>query len=141
MKKFKAKLNQRTWNFEVKTDKSDSEEDIYQKAEDKLLREIQCNNEAVETIFFEEIEIEEDKQKLCECGCGNEANVKHTDLYDTSVEYFLCKNCETDFVNTNLSPDQFDSLIENGHTTKEFMLHDDFYDEDGNALQPKRLLE
>lgn len=74
---------------------------------------------------------------LCECGCGNYALVIHTDLLQ-NCRYKLCKNCEMAFVNLALSPEQFFSLIEKGHTTREHMLHEDFYDEKtGEALQPQ----
>jgi hypothetical protein len=72
----------------------------------------------------------------CECGCCHEAQVMHEDLYDHK-KTFLCKNCEVRYVTISLKSDQFFSLLKNKHTTKEFMLHSDFYDEDsGEALQP-----
>lgn len=78
-----------------------------------------------------------DDWTLCECGCGNKANVVRTNLLG-SARYLLCLNCEIPFVNLALSKEQFKSLLERGHTTKEFMLHEDFYDDDGEALQPRR---
>ena len=86
------------------------------------------------------------KQKYeCECDCGNDANVMHEDLdalnsIGLPLKYFLCKNCEMDFVNIALSKEQFKALLKHGHTTKEFMLHGDYYDEEGTALQPGILL-
>ena len=75
--------------------------------------------------------------KKCECGCGSEAQVMHVDLYNGHT-YFLCSNCEIPFVMNSLSKKQFKALIKNGHTTKEFALHEDFYDEEtGEALQPR----
>ena len=74
--------------------------------------------------------------QMCECGCGSEAQVKHTDLYEEKIVYFLCRNCEISFVCCNLTPSQFKELMEKGHTDEEFMLHGDFYDEEGVALQP-----
>ena len=63
--------------------------------------------------------------------------VAHTDLF-SNCRYLLCRNCEVDFVNCALSKEQFFNMLGNGHTTKEFMLHGDFYDEDsGEALQPR----
>jgi len=76
-------------------------------------------------------------EKQCECGCGSEAQVMHTDLYQ-NYKYLLCKNCEVLFVNNALTPEMFKSMIENGHSSDEFMLHSDFYDEDtGEAIQPR----
>jgi len=53
------------------------------------------------------------------------------------VIYKLCNNCLLALVNTSLSKKQFKNLIKHGHDPSEFYLHDDFYDEDGTALQPK----
>jgi hypothetical protein len=52
--------------------------------------------------------------------------------------YHLCNNCMFALINTCLSKEQFKKLIVCGHQDNEFYLHDDFYDEDGNALQPSR---
>ena len=71
----------------------------------------------------------------CEC-CGTEAQVAHIDLYESN-RYLLCRNCEVSFVNCALSKEQFFNMLKNGHSTEEFMLHADVYDEDsGEALQP-----
>jgi len=52
--------------------------------------------------------------------------------------YILCMNCQSDIVNTCLSPKQFKNLLKNGHEPEEFLLHGDYYDEEtGEALQPK----
>lgn len=73
----------------------------------------------------------------CECNCGSEVMVIHKDLPEGYI-YKLCRNCEVGFVNHSLTPKQFFSLIKNGHKVTEFMLHDDFYDDEtGEALQPR----
>jgi hypothetical protein len=36
----------------------------------------------------------------------------------------------------SLTKKQFKNLLKNGHTATEFLLHGDFYDEEGNAQQP-----
>ncbi len=73
----------------------------------------------------------------CECGCGSETQIVYVDLL-SNCNYSLCSNCMLPFVLTALTPDQFFALLERGHTTKEFQLHSDFYDEEtGEALQPK----
>ena len=65
---------------------------------------------------------------------GNPGLLWH--LSDDEVTYILCPNCLSRLVMRALSPLQFHTLIKNGHAPEEFMLHDDFYDEAGNALQP-----
>lgn len=76
------------------------------------------------------------KMAKCECGCGNRASIVRKDL-DSNVFYFLCHNCEINLINLNLSKKQFKHLLENGHKPTEFMLHSDFYTEEGEALQPR----
>jgi hypothetical protein len=72
---------------------------------------------------------------LCEC-CGKSPH-QYT-LSDNDYKYQVCANCLLALVNTALSPAQFFSLIRNGHTTKEHLLHGDFYDDEtGEALQPR----
>jgi hypothetical protein len=62
-----------------------------------------------------------------------------TDTLDNSVSYFVCSNCLPALVEYNLSRKQFGNLIKSGHSLDEFLLHEDFYDEDGTALQPSIL--
>lgn len=74
-------------------------------------------------------------EKHCEC-CA-ESPHQYT-LKDNDYEYKVCANCLPALVNTALSPTQFFNLIRNGHTTKEHLLHGDFYDDEtGEALQPR----
>lgn len=71
----------------------------------------------------------------CDC-CGKYPH-QYT-LSDNDYEYKVCANCLPALVNTALSPTQFFNLIRNGHTTKEHLLHGDFYDDEtGEALQPR----
>jgi len=70
----------------------------------------------------------------CECGCGNDT---HLMLIDRKTIYNVCHNCMIDLINLNLSKEQFAELIANDHTTDQFLLHDDFYDSKGRALQPR----
>jgi hypothetical protein len=73
--------------------------------------------------------------QLCESCSGRE---RQWDLKSDNGEvYLLCSNCLIELVNLCLSPAHFKSLIRNGHKATEFMLHSDFYDEDGIALQPR----
>ena len=52
-------------------------------------------------------------------------------------DYHLCQNCLIKLVLNCLSKTQYKNLIKNGHSPNEFMIHEDFYDKKGNALQPK----
>ena len=76
-----------------------------------------------------------DKMK-CECCKKTEHQFLLTDTYDNSVSYFVCSCCLQELVNHNLSKKQYRHLIKAGHTNLEYLLHDDFYDGEGNALQP-----
>ena len=49
--------------------------------------------------------------------------------------YKVCSNCLHRLTSFSLSKTQFLNLLKNGHTTDEFLLHDDFYDIEGNKLQ------
>jgi hypothetical protein len=60
-----------------------------------------------------------------------------TDTMDDSVSYFVCSNCLFRLNTLNLSKKQFRNLIKSGHDQSEYLLHDDFYDEDGQAMQPQ----
>ncbi len=51
--------------------------------------------------------------------------------------YILCANCLFSLITYNLSPKQYFNLIWNYHVVDEFYLHCDFYNVDGESLQPK----
>ena len=72
----------------------------------------------------------------CECCKKAEHQWQITDTLDNSVSYFVCSCCLPDLVTYNLKKKQIRNLIKSGHTRDEFLLHEDFYDDDGNALQP-----
>lgn len=59
-----------------------------------------------------------------------------TDVYEEKVKYKVCSTCLMFLTTHSLPKDCFKNLIKNGHKTSEFLLHEDFYDNDGNALQP-----
>ena len=54
------------------------------------------------------------------------------------VSYHICGNCLQELISYSLTPQHFKNLLKNGHSATEFYLHDDFYDDDGTALQPWR---
>jgi len=95
-------------------------------------------DEHVTSFRIQVLEDEWDKKRLpsyCEC-CGKFPH-QYT-LSDNDYKYQVCANCLSALVNTALSPAQFFSLIRAGHTTKEHLLHGDFYDDEtGEALQPR----
>ena len=77
------------------------------------------------------------KQGVCEA-CG-ERHVQWIlkDAYGNAKDYRVCSICLLLLVNTNLSSENFENLLSKGHSDNEFLLHGDFYDDEGNALQPK----
>ncbi len=73
--------------------------------------------------------------KKCEI-CGSELQWTLVDEYHPEVKYKVCSNCLIHLVNNALPSKSWKKLIKNGHNENEFILHGDFYDEEGNALQP-----
>ena len=57
-------------------------------------------------------------------------------IEDADAKYIVCCSCAPELLNNSLTPDQFNNLLKNGHKRKEHLLHLDFYDYDGVALQP-----
>jgi hypothetical protein len=78
------------------------------------------------------------KPEKMKCECCKKAPHQWVlvDTLDASVSYFVCMCCLPDLVTYNLKKKQLRNLAKSGHTANEFLLHEDFYDEDGNALQP-----
>lgn len=85
------------------------------------------------------------KEGLCEC-CERfehqwklESTFPLSQLHQSTQNplYFVCSNCLIRLVNNSLSKKQYNTLLRNGHDSKEFLLHSDFYDENGRALQPR----
>lgn len=70
----------------------------------------------------------------CECGCGSQVMYELKDILG-KVNYRICANCQFYLVNNALTPEMYKSLLNNGHDVNEHLLHGDFYDEEGNALQ------
>ena len=59
-------------------------------------------------------------------------------LRTNGVSYHVCSNCLVGLVNLELKPEEFKQILKSGHTVEEYLLHEDFYDEDtGEALQPR----
>lgn len=71
----------------------------------------------------------------CESCMDCDANIELKDKLGP-VTYNICGNCLQELISYSLTPQHFKNLLKNGHSETEFYLHDDFYDEDGNALQP-----
>lgn len=53
-----------------------------------------------------------------------------------NTTYRLCMNCNELINRYALSPQLYNNLIKSGHKKTEFLLHSDFYDDNGNPLQP-----
>jgi hypothetical protein len=77
---------------------------------------------------------------MIECEACGEKDVLCVleDLFSIKNSRFIvCGNCLISLINLRLSVKQFKNLIKNGHNSNEFYLHEDFYDEEGVALQPR----
>ena len=72
-------------------------------------------------------------KKSCDA-CGFELSILLYVLKDNKYTYTLCGNCLMPFVAHGLNFDSWKRLIKKFPDS--FDLHDDFYDEDGTALQP-----
>ena len=48
--------------------------------------------------------------------------------YGYEPAYDVCSCCLMKLVDNSLSKKQFFGLLKNGHTAKEYLLHEDFYD-------------
>lgn len=94
------------------------------------------NEELLERIreYLKEKERTEEKFK-CEA-CNEQCGISTRTILDDGNKYVVCCSCIVSLINNSLSPDQFNNLLKNGHSRKEFLLHLDFYDYDGVALQP-----
>lgn len=55
---------------------------------------------------------------------------------DENQPYELCKECHSRLLNYALRPIEWYNLA-SIHTYNKFLLHDDFYDDDGTATQPE----
>ena len=73
---------------------------------------------------------------ICEACINGPVQWILKDAYGRSKNYKVCSNCLQRLVTYNLMPYQFKNLVANGHKETEFLIHGDFYDEDGVALQP-----
>lgn len=68
--------------------------------------------------------------KKCQCCQKFEKQV----ILKDDVEYHLCHNCLFSLVTMSLNSEQYLNLVKI-HGDTAFLLHCDFYDEEGNALQ------
>ena len=75
-------------------------------------------------------------KKYCEICETNEVQWVLAGTYEGDIPYNVCANCLHPLVNLCLTNKQFKALLKNGHTDEEYLLHGDFYDGNGNALQP-----
>ena len=78
--------------------------------------------------------------KPCECCEKYPVMWKLKDVYvgeHGAKTYKLCANCLDELIHLALSQKHYKNLLKNGHDADEYFIHSDFYDEDGNALQPR----
>jgi hypothetical protein len=73
---------------------------------------------------------------ICEC-CNKEEAVYEIKCKWEDRPYKVCIGCSKDLVCYQLPKTGFKNLLSNGHTDTEFLLHEDFYDDDGNMMQPE----
>jgi hypothetical protein len=73
---------------------------------------------------------------ICEC-CNKEDAVYEIKCKWEDRPYKVCISCSKDLVCCQLSKSGFKNLISNGHNCEEFLLHGDYYDDDGNMMQPE----
>ncbi len=69
--------------------------------------------------------------------CGYRRPYTLADASEGKERYTVCLNCLFSLVACSLSTEQFLRAKARGGDTNRFYLHDDFYDREGNALQPK----
>jgi hypothetical protein len=72
------------------------------------------------------------KIKKCQTGCNNNSQV----ILKDDVEYHLYHNCLIPLVNLSLTQLEWKKLSKI-HGEEAFLLHSDFYDDKGIALQPR----
>jgi hypothetical protein len=77
------------------------------------------------------------KMKKCESCKRFEVQWELKDKLGTDKPYKVCTNCLGNLASRDLQPKEFKNLLKSKHSKKEFLLHEDFYDEKGNALQPR----
>ena len=74
--------------------------------------------------------------ELCECCKENEVQYELKSSI-VNVTYKVCGNCLQPLVCYQLEPEQFKNLLATGHNDEEFLIHGDFYDDDGVMQQPE----
>jgi hypothetical protein len=75
-------------------------------------------------------------KELCEICEGHDHQWALVDTLSGDKIYLVCSTCLIPLVNYNLTPKHGLFCSKNGHSKSEYLLHSDFYDNNGNALQP-----
>ena len=63
--------------------------------------------------------------------------VENFPMQEKDNTFYVCASCFSALATHSLKPEEWKNLVEkNNHKDYAFLLHEDYYDEDGNALQP-----
>lgn len=89
-------------------------------------------------------EFADQKMECCLCSANGIANSAVATVHDfkfnearTDVQWHVCEIHARTFERLNLHPNDVKALTKIAGVRETFMTHSDFYDEDGNAVQPR----
>ena len=83
----------------------------------------------------EPVKLSKHTEPLCQICEKFEVQWVLAGTYPGDVPYHICSNCLNRLVNLDLTKKQFKTVLKNGHTDDEYLLHGDYYNEQGKALQ------
>jgi hypothetical protein len=109
----------------------------YQMFKEQIIARIPEGNFEIEFDKFGETWAILSKEKPVESQIKCQACGKHESqvILQDDVAYRICHNCLLSLVARALAPEEYLNLVEI-HGNKAFLLHEDFYDDEGHALQP-----
>jgi len=92
-----------------------------------------CPNHVVTALFSGMLDFEPDPKLTCEI-TGQKGAVKYE---DADATYILAPDIMLRLINLSLHKREYRKLIKNRNGKIPFLLHDDFYGDDGTAYQPR----
>lgn len=112
-------------------------EEILSVIDNGIKRVVLCPNHTMgivlEAYTFEEIEGEDSTfTPSAKCDCCDQKAIY---FKDSKTEYQVCSDHVIKLLKYNLSPSEW-MVLSAKYGKNAFLLHDDFYDEVGNAMQP-----